>query len=550
MLGERVLPRPTLLRLDWARERAFAIGVAICTAGVLAFLLVQLTAWPPHEDETLALFVGRESLGRLLHTVLGQRGGAPLHFVLAWIVAHTGGGLGELRLLSAFFAAASVPAIAALTTRLAGRSVGLTATVLASASWILLFHGVYGRMYSLFLFTSALSYLALLAALERRGRRWWALWVLTAFLTAASHPYGAMVVASQGIYIVLAHRSRLREAAAAFGVVALLGIPFWRSDLVLAGRFDVGVGPGGQKLGSPAAVARYFWAVAGDFTAGYAGALVPVLLLAALGSVRLARSRRGSALLVLAALATPAIVLTVEHAGSSASPESRHLIFAFPFFTLLVAAGIAEAASRLPRFGPLAVVAGLAALVPAEVAWGWQKTPELYTGEASVRVAARHEAATWLARTARPNDVLFGYDPLFLQAWQRARESFPSFVLPRADAKLALRGLERGPKPLGRGVWVFDASDTNNKDRHLTVPLRIPEPRSAFEARAYGPFLIIRTRAPTRTLRNYLQLARRAELVGKSLDIGDADINLDTVLRASARLATQTSDSSRSTVSR
>jgi hypothetical protein len=92
-------------------------------------------------------------------------------------------------------------------------------------------------------------------------------------------------------------------------------------------------------------------------------------------------------------------------------------------------------------------------------------------------------------------------------------------------------------KPLGRGVWVFDASDSNNEDQHLTVPLRIPEPRSEFEARVYGPFLVIRTRTPTGTLRNYLQLARRAELVGKSLDMGDADINLDTVLRASARLA-------------
>jgi hypothetical protein len=261
-------------------------------------------------------------------------------------------------------------------------------------------------------------------------------------------------------------------------------------------------------------------------------------VLAVVGAVGLARLRRLSALLVLAALATPAIVLTVEHAGSSASPESRHLIFALPFFTLLVAAGLAETARLLPRAGPVLVVAGLAVLVPAEVAWGWQKTPQLYVGEPGVRIAARNEASAWLARTARPSDVLFGYDPLFLEAWQRDRSAFPALVLPRADAKLALRALRHASKPLGRGVWVFDASDSNNEDQHLTVPLRIPEPRSEFEARVYGPFLVIRTRRPTGTLRNYLQLARRAELVGKSLDMGDADINLDTVLRASARLAT------------
>ena len=46
----------------------------------------------------------------------------------------------------------------------------IVATILASASWMLLFHGVYGRMYSLFLFTSLLSFLALLEATETGGR--------------------------------------------------------------------------------------------------------------------------------------------------------------------------------------------------------------------------------------------------------------------------------------------------------------------------------------------------------------------------------------------
>jgi len=53
--------------------------------------------------------------------------------------------------------------------------------------------------------------------------------------------------------------------------------------------------------------------------------------------------------------------------------------------------------------------------------------------------------------------------------------------------------------PLGHGVWVFDASDTNNYEQKLTIPLRLPSPYAAFEARAFGPFLVIRTRAPTRT---------------------------------------------------
>src|SRR5690348_2045821 len=124
------------------RRRWFEAGVVACALGVGTFLVVQLTAWPPHEDETLALFVGRKSISGLLDTVLDQRGGAPLHFVLAWIVAHAGGGLVGLRLVSAIFATATVPVVALLAARIAGRATALATTVICSASWMLLFHGV------------------------------------------------------------------------------------------------------------------------------------------------------------------------------------------------------------------------------------------------------------------------------------------------------------------------------------------------------------------------------------------------------------------------
>src|SRR4051812_6967487 len=53
-------------------ERAFRWGVAGCTAAAGAFLLARVTAWPPHEDETLALFVGRGSLPHVLSIVHGE----------------------------------------------------------------------------------------------------------------------------------------------------------------------------------------------------------------------------------------------------------------------------------------------------------------------------------------------------------------------------------------------------------------------------------------------------------------------------------------------
>ena len=89
--------------------RAFWTGVGCATAGVAAFLVAQLHALPPHEDETLALFVGQQPLGDMLDTVLGERGGAPLHFLLVHVATWISPSLTALRLLSVVFAVASIP---------------------------------------------------------------------------------------------------------------------------------------------------------------------------------------------------------------------------------------------------------------------------------------------------------------------------------------------------------------------------------------------------------------------------------------------------------
>jgi hypothetical protein len=523
-----------LVLADELRRRWFELGVAACGLGVGSFLIVQLTAWPPHEDETLALFVGRKSLGGLLDTVLDQRGGAPLHFVLAWIVAHAGGGLVGLRLISAIFATAAVPVVALLGARIAGRATGLAATVLCSGSWMLLFHGVYGRMYSLFLFTSTLSFLALLHATERRTRGAWALWVVAVLFCVAAHPYGALVLAAQGVYVVIT-RVPLRMAVPAFATVAIVGTPFWRTDLVLAGRFDVGVGQGSTTLSSPSSILRYLKIVASDFTAGYAPVITIVLLLALVGFISLAWRRPRGAALAAAVVVAPLAGLVLAKLGSAA-PMSRHLIFILPFFALAVAEGVIRVAALGRRFAPILAIVGIVALIPAEVAWGWHLTPELYRDETPAHRNARAAAASWLASRAQPTDVLFGYGPLYLQAWDDGGK-VSKLVIPRADAKLALATLESATKPLGHGVWVFDASaTTNGGGRRPTIPLLYPQPASEFEAAAFGPFLVIRTVKPAGCVRDYLKLARRVELVGESIGLGDADVNQGTVLQAERRL--------------
>jgi Dolichyl-phosphate-mannose-protein mannosyltransferase len=530
---------PGLPRLRTATSeldrRLFVAGVAACTAAVAAFLLIQLDKWPPHEDETLPLFVGRHSISGLFDIVLRQRGGAPLHFLLAWIVAHTGGGLHEMRLLSAVFAIASIPAIGALGNRLAGRGPALTAVVLASASWILLFHGVYARMYSLFLLLSTLSYLALLHVLRYGGARLWLLWGVAMLLTIAAHQYGALVLASQGLYVVLT-RARLRQAIPAFAAVGLLAIPLWRASLVLADRYGVVDGSGHGALSTPHQVFAYLWHAAGDSSAGYAGVLVAVLLLALAGLGVLARERPPSALLVACAVLAPTLFFLIGKFGGSSAPQSRHLIFLLPFFTISTGCGIVGLSRLAGPYGWVAAVLVVAAIVPTEIAWGRHKTPALFGSENEARVHARDQAADWLAATSRPDDVLFAYEPVYLAAWERHRSAVSNRVLARADSKLLLEGLDAAPKPLGRGVWAFDAGDNNNLVKRTRIALRLPFPRREFEGRAFGPFLLIRTREPTVTIARYLDDARKAELIGKSLGMGDADINYDTIHRAYVRL--------------
>lgn len=530
---------PALPRLRHAAgeldRRLYLAGVTVCTAAVAVFLLVQLMAWPPHEDETLPLFVGRQPLDGLFDIVLGKRGGAPVHFLLAWVVAHAGGGLETMRFFSALFAVASIPAIAVLGNRLAGRGPALAACLLAAASWVLLFHGIYARMYSLFLFLATLSYLALLRAADRGGGRAWTLWAVVMLLTIGSHQYGALVLGSQGLYVLLT-RTRLRQAIVAFGAVLVLAIPFWRSSVVLANRLDVGVGGGGGKLRTPREVFTYLWHVAGDSSAGYGGVLVIVLAFAVYGLIWQARRRPRTALLTGCVLITPTAFFLVGRFGGNSAPESRHLIFVLPFFALATASGIVAASRSAGRFGPLLAALVVLAIVPAEIAWAWHKTPALFDRENPVRVDARRAAAEWLGATSKPDDVLFAYEPVYLAAWQKHRSSVSRIVVPRADPKLALETLDDARKPLGRGVWAFDAGDNNNAVKRTMIERRLPFPRSEFEARAFGPFLIIRTRKPTRTVERYLEDARKAELIGKSLGMGDADINYDTVHRAQVRV--------------
>jgi MYXO-CTERM domain-containing protein len=388
-------------------------------------------------------------------------------------------------------------------------------------------------MYSLFLFTSVLSFIALLDALELGGRKRFALWGLATWFMLASHPYAALVLIAQTLFVLI-RRVRLRPALVTLALVLVAAAPFWWADAVLRDRFNVGVGGGGPRLGSPGAVLHYFWWVAGDMSAGHHAWSTPVLVLALAGFVLLALHRRRSALLVACVIVVPGTAFVLAKLHSSTSPEARHLIFALPFFSTLLATPLAAFGRLRPPLTFAAAAAIVAVLVVGEVRWADQKTPPLFHGNPPGEAAARDQAAAWLAADARRDDVLLGYEPVYLGAWEQ-RRSFSRHALPRADPRLLAEALKQIPEPLGRGVWVFDASDTTNVVERQTIPLELPQPASEFEGRAFGPYLVIRTREPLRTRRRFLDVSEQVMRLGRTLKIGDADPNLHSLLVAEAR---------------
>src|SRR3954454_21853582 len=115
------------------RGRADAAFVVACGAAALAcagLLAPYLRDRVMHRDEALALMVARRPVGELLETVQLVRGGAPLHFLLAALVADLGGGLEATRAISAIGLLLAIVGVGLLGRALCGAAVG------AAAAWI------------------------------------------------------------------------------------------------------------------------------------------------------------------------------------------------------------------------------------------------------------------------------------------------------------------------------------------------------------------------------------------------------------------------------
>ncbi len=226
------------MRLSRARGVAWA-ATAAAAGFLLARLVPDVRGKPVFSDEVLAGLTSVHPLGELLEIVLSDRGGAPLHFVLAHLALALDPSVDALRWLSLVFAVATVPVCYDLGRRLGGRAAGVIAAVVVATSSMLAVYGTVGRMYALFAFVSAVAVDLFVRALDRPTTGAVVAAAAAAWFLPAVHPYGLVVVAIEALVALLVWRGRpLRPALPVFAFAAAL-TPFVVADLRLSERFGV-----------------------------------------------------------------------------------------------------------------------------------------------------------------------------------------------------------------------------------------------------------------------------------------------------------------------
>jgi len=478
---------------------ATALAVNLVAVGFLLYRLApDVNAKPLYQDEALAGLVSAEPLSSVVRTVIRDRGGAPLHFVLAHVALTLDPSPAALRWLSVVFALATVPLCYDLGRRLAGPLAGGTAAVVAASSQMLGIYGTFGRMYSLFAFTAALAVDLFVRATERRTRGAVLAAAAAAWLLPAVHPFGIILVAAEaGVALVLWRGKPLRAVLPVVAIVAAT-IPFVLADLRLADRYSAGLS-GQSGLVTPFRATYVSARALGSFAGGREPLVLLFFALAALGFVVLAGRRSPFAALACVALVVPPVVLVLGRSTGGATDhlEARQLIFWLPLWAALIGVGTARAVRDVHpalRVLSLALLCALALLAPAAIAD--PRTAPSGTQEAMAAPAA------WLLTHVERNDVLFPNSPVFLAA---LHATHGVATVPREEPSLVLRAVRRATLPIG-SVLVAVPLDQGTVS---VVALR-RRLGAGFEVRPYRRWLIIRAAGPFRDRGAVVVAAARA----------------------------------------
>jgi hypothetical protein len=432
------------------------VAPAIALAGLMTYLFLRLlpdvAGKPLHEDEAVTGLISTRPIGDVLQTVVLDRGGAPLHFLLAHVALGFDASPEALRWLSIVFALATIPLCYDLARRLAGSFAGVIAATLAATAQLLTIYGTFGRMYSLFAFTSVLAADLFVRALDRPACGTALAAAAASLLPLTVHPFGLFLFGVEVLVAGWLWRGRsIRPALPAISVGAC-ALPLVFTNLRLLGRSV----PEAEGFTTGEAALRALGGAAG----GHGFVLLAFVAAAGAGAFALGRRRPGVAAFSTLTLVVPPSALLVAGVSDRLSP--RHFVFMLPVWISLVATGLSWLTGTRIRLAAFTAVAIAATLAPSAVS----DPRTVPTGKRAVAAPA-----AWLRDRLSPGDVLYAYSPVFLAALpeaahatgyprepvalarvaQRTRNVPAVFVaLPVRDSWLILEG--RGPFRDGPGV--------------------------------------------------------------------------------------------------
>ena len=350
-----------------ALERGWA-GLVVLAASV--FLLVRLVpdvhGKPLFEDEAVVGQVAVHGVVSVVRTVIWDRGGAPLHFVLAHVVLTVAGSVWALRWLSVVAAVLTVPVAFDLGRRVGGREIGALAAVVCASSGLLSVVGSFGRMYAVYALAGAIACDLFVRAAQRPTQGSLALAAFGAWLLPATHPYGGILLAMEGVVALVAWRGRPpRGALPAIAIMASAAV-FLIADVRLTERFDVG-SHGHRAVATPSQALDQLTAAVRGFAGGASLLALLFALLAAVGLGWCMRRQRAFGALALLWLVAPPLLTLVARSPSvpSVKSEPRHLVSDLASWAVLVALGSRAIASRLPPGGRLAVLGAVGVIALA-----------------------------------------------------------------------------------------------------------------------------------------------------------------------------------------
>jgi hypothetical protein len=221
-------PRPRTRSLTWPQTRSLLVAaVAGLTLLGLAIRLANFDQSLIGDELSTYWILHGHSLGEVLSSVRSNDEiTPPLYFVFGWLSMKIGPNPEWIRLPSLLAGTATIPLVYVLGSRTVSRSAGLVGAAVMALSPFMIYYSTEARSYALMIALLVGSTLALLAAVETRRTRWWAVYAVCSCAALYSHYTSVFPLAAQAIWVLWAHREAIRPLLLA-NLGMLIGFAPW-----------------------------------------------------------------------------------------------------------------------------------------------------------------------------------------------------------------------------------------------------------------------------------------------------------------------------------